>query len=547
MLGRFAGAAAAAAMLLLVAGPCPASNCVGTSTGLVPLTDLGTGLYLGQFQGGLYPGGSNTMPLAHLLAGLAAEGAIVPRDTDGTPDPVNGRVVLMSLGMSNATLEFCIINAGTTGCTPESFMGQAAADPAVNHTTLALVNGAHGGQDAPLWTDPMSVNYTNAATLLASQGLSEAQVQVVWVKQAHAHPTVSLPAANADAHTLEGYLGTTTRTLRVRYPNLQQVFFSSRIYAGYADVTIDPEPYAYETGFSVKWLVEAQITQMATSGTPPDPVAGDLNYGTVAPWIAWGPYLWADGTTARSDGLTYLCSDMAMDGTHPNPGAIQKVATMLLDFLLTSPVTQSWFPAAGAETTTTTTIGSSTTTSIDTSTTTTTLPVVACTPQPRSGCHPAAAGRAELLLADFASNGRDRLRWQWDGSGSPARSAFGNPPSGTGYVLCVYDAGGLRLDSTAPGGGRCAGKPCWRATPTGFRYSDGNAPTGGLQKLSLSAGSVARLTVKERGAGLAALHLPLAMSVRVQLLRTDAPDCWEASYGGTPIRDDAGRFKARSN
>ena len=55
MPGRFALAAAGAAVLLLVAGACPASNCAGTSTGLVPLTDLGPGLYLGQFEGGLYP------------------------------------------------------------------------------------------------------------------------------------------------------------------------------------------------------------------------------------------------------------------------------------------------------------------------------------------------------------------------------------------------------------------------------------------------------------------------------------------------------------
>ena len=33
-----------------------ASDCSVTSVGFVPMNDLGAGLYLGQFQGGLYPG-----------------------------------------------------------------------------------------------------------------------------------------------------------------------------------------------------------------------------------------------------------------------------------------------------------------------------------------------------------------------------------------------------------------------------------------------------------------------------------------------------------
>src|ERR1700747_541804 len=39
------------------------------STGLIPLTDLGKGDYKGE-QGGLYPGGENVPPRAHLKAGL---------------------------------------------------------------------------------------------------------------------------------------------------------------------------------------------------------------------------------------------------------------------------------------------------------------------------------------------------------------------------------------------------------------------------------------------------------------------------------------------
>jgi hypothetical protein len=70
-----------------------------------------------------------------------------------------------------------------------------------------------------------------------------------------------------------------------------------------------------------------------------------LNDNTVAPWVAWGPYLWADGTTPRSDGLIWQRSDFRSDGTHPSPAGIAKVGTALLTFFLDSPFTRCWFRA----------------------------------------------------------------------------------------------------------------------------------------------------------------------------------------------------------
>ena len=82
--------------LLLLPAAGHASNCAVTSVGKTPLDDLGPGTYQGQ-QGGLYPDGENQRPPAHDAAGRAIAEAITP---------INNRVVLISIGMSNATQEF---------------------------------------------------------------------------------------------------------------------------------------------------------------------------------------------------------------------------------------------------------------------------------------------------------------------------------------------------------------------------------------------------------------------------------------------------------
>jgi hypothetical protein len=335
---------AAARRALLAAGLAAASATAGAqSTGLVPLTEMGPATYLG-FSGGLYPGG-NDLPEAHAAEGIARAAAVEPLDTAGNPS-ASGKIALVSIGMSNTTQEFCSAG-GRTPCAAWSFVGQALADPEVDHSTLALVNGARGGQTAVTWDDPADLNYDRVRDVdLAEQGLTEAQVQVAWVKVADATPTTSLPDADADAYALEAFIGDIVRAMRVRYPNLRLVFLSSRIYAGWATSPLNPEPYAYEYGFSVKWAIQAQIEQMAGGGV--DPQAGDLDYASgIAPWIGWAAYLWGDGLVPRCDGLVWEQADFQSDGTHPSQSGETKVAAMLLDFFKTDPRTRPWFLALG--------------------------------------------------------------------------------------------------------------------------------------------------------------------------------------------------------
>lgn len=311
----------------------------------IPITDLGASTYLG-FEGGLYEHGINTPPPDHFAAGLEQLAKIQPLDGNGKPAP-DGKIALLSIGMSNTTQEYCAAGNPAT-CTSWSFVGQATADGTVNHSTLVLVNGARGGQTSDTWSSPTASNYDAVRQYnLAPAGLTEKQVQVAWLKTANARPTVSLPSTSADAYALVGQIGNIVRAMKVRYPNLRIVYLSSRTYAGYASSTLNPEPYAYETAFGVKWAIQAQITQLRSGSI--DLRAGDLDYRSgVAPWLAWGPYLWTNGTAGRWDGLTWTTADVQSDGTHPSQSGQQKVGALLLNFFKTDPTSRSWFLASPA-------------------------------------------------------------------------------------------------------------------------------------------------------------------------------------------------------
>jgi len=100
---------------------------------------------------------------------------------------------------------------------------------------------------------------------------------------------------------------------------------------------LNPEPYAYESGFAVQWLIRSQ-----SAGTEPA-----LAYDK-APVLLWGPYLWTDGTKGRKDGLTWEHADTAADGTHPSRTGQDKVAHLLLDFLKSDPTAKRWFTTEAA-------------------------------------------------------------------------------------------------------------------------------------------------------------------------------------------------------
>ena len=279
----------------------PQADCSFTQTRLVPLTDMGRRRYRG-FRGGLYPKGLNRPSKPYLKKGMAAARRV---------HKINGKIVLLSVGMSNTTEEFA------------AFKERADQDPAKN-PNLTIVDGAQDGWDAErVKNDP--VYWYNVDQRLAAAGVTADQVQAVWLKEAIAGEDRRFPR---DARALQVDLRAIVRAMRFHYPNLRLIYASSRTYAGYAIIGLNPEPAAYDSGYAVRGLIQ-------------DRIGGKLR----GPWIGWGPYLWTDGLRGRRDGLVWTCDDVQEDGTHPSKAGAQKVATLLLNFFKTDPTARRWFAA----------------------------------------------------------------------------------------------------------------------------------------------------------------------------------------------------------
>lgn len=286
-----------------------------------PLTEMGSALYKGE-AGGLYPDASNLRPAAHDAEGIARARAIVPLDSAGLPDAVNGKIGLMAIGMSNTTQEYSVF--------------ESLADTfRIRNPRCVTVNGAVGGQTASIIRNP-AADYWRVVEQerLPTRHLTVPQIQVVWLKEANIAPTQAFPV---HAQMLRDDIRAVVKLLPEKYPNVRLVFLSSRTYGGYATTQLNPEPYAFESGFSITWLIGEQIagdTALAYGGAAPR-----------APWLAWGPYLWANGPVPRlNDGLVYLRRDFTdADGTHPSDSGRLKVARQLLHFFSTDPAATPWF------------------------------------------------------------------------------------------------------------------------------------------------------------------------------------------------------------
>lgn len=296
--------------------------------GVKALSDMSAAdRYKGE-DGGLYGKGQNTPPKGHLETALNEARKIQPLGKDGKPSK-DGKVVFLSLGMSNTTMEFQRF---------QQIIKTVKLPPA-----LIVVDGAQGGKEASMWAlekkDAKAAGGTPwdvLAKRLEDAGVSPLQVQVAWMKQAVGGPAID---GEYPAHIkrYQDFCVTIFQKLKSRYPNVRIVYLSNRIYASNANTPLNPEPYAYEYAYGIRHLILDQI-----AGKPElncEPAKGEVK----APLLLWGPDLWANGDTPRKDGLVWPRSDLGGDGTHPGDTGREKVAKMLLHFLQTDPTAKLWF------------------------------------------------------------------------------------------------------------------------------------------------------------------------------------------------------------
>jgi hypothetical protein len=283
--------------------------------GLVPLTDMTADARHQGEEGGLYGGGKNTPPDAHRKTAGAALAQIQPLGADGKP-AADGRIVFVALSMSNATQEFSM------------FKRIADADPRKS-PKLTIVDCAQGGQAMAEWAPRDARPWAEAKRRIEAAGVTPEQVQVAWVKLANKGPRGTLAE---HGKKLEKDTEALLQNARAIFPNLRIAYLGSRTYGGYANNSLNPEPFAYESAFAARWLIQRQMKGDAALAEGKSPL------------LLWGPYLWADGTKGRKvDSLIWERSDFAGDGVHPSNSGREKVAKLLLEFFAGDPLAKSWF------------------------------------------------------------------------------------------------------------------------------------------------------------------------------------------------------------
>ncbi len=258
----------------------------------VALPELGTGFYKGE-QGGLYPGGLNVPP-AFYLAELEAMAAQLAEDDE---------LVVACLGMS------MMQNA----CSGFIYNGYASG-PDIN-PALHVINAAIGSKqqnwelvDHRVWNDSKS--------RLATAGYVPEDVDVVLYHNAWAGP--SLPFPDHSLMMLDS-LRVTMDNIVYHYPNTQIIYLNSRHYGGWNLDSKSPEPWAYEEGFSYKWLIEERIN-------------GEID----TPLLAWQAYQWIP---------TWPQSFFIEDGLHLSFEGQAASAEVWANYFKTSSYIAPWYLA----------------------------------------------------------------------------------------------------------------------------------------------------------------------------------------------------------
>jgi cysteine-rich repeat protein len=166
-----------------------------------------------------------------------------------------------------------------------------------------------------------------------------------------------------------------------------------------------------------------------------------------------------------------------------------------------------------------------------------------------SACAQAVSGKSQLAFSgDPATPEKAKLKWKWASAAAFDTATLGDPSTVDALLLCVFDASGFRFDATAPAGGICGKKPCWKVDPGKIVYKNKQRTPDGVVKLQAKSGEAGKGKAQLQGKG-ANLALPTTIldgPVEAFLLSGAGPACLQATYS-TPDTNTPGVFKAKSD
>ncbi|MBC8125515.1 MAG: T9SS type A sorting domain-containing protein [Candidatus Kapabacteria bacterium] len=299
--------------------------CDFVSIGHTPLTGMTTETWNGQL-GGLYPGGSNVRPYEQQQQFLDLALSVRACRSDGVIDNVDGRIVVLAIGSSDAKSGF-------------NNLALKYATDTLRNPTVRFLNATVDGLGLQKTTAGNAEYWGHVNQQIQIEGFSIAQVQIAWVMLDDTNNSdTTFPKAAED---VADQLRQLCVNLKVKYPAIKFVYFSGRPYSAYINPTTStlgpgvrsPRDYLY--GWGVKKIIERQI--FGTEGY------GFDGAGAQIPAVSWAGYVWADGATANSDGLAWLCSDYESDGFSLSPSGSEKIGKVLYEALSQDQVSKGWF------------------------------------------------------------------------------------------------------------------------------------------------------------------------------------------------------------
>lgn len=328
--------------------PPTTTNCSIRPTGRLPLTDVGPRGYLG-YDGGLFPGASNTDNPNHAAAGAAIARRIVPLGADGAANPVNGKIVYTYIGISLTYLDWwgSQDDPNTDIYAPTENFNYRALHLSNINPRLSLPRAIKANDSLYNWTDPNNPFWPDMIDALAQQSITPAQVQILWAFIPGVGVDPNAPDQNSFPENAKYFRDGIVRMLHAilqYFPNTKIVYLSTKHFAWSTnpDGSLYWEPFEHDLGWGVKWAIEEQINGDPTLNY--DPAKGPVT----SPWITWGPYFWTDaGTPRRYDKLTWTCPDdlyvLNSDFSHQSPAGVYLQAGLLLNQMMNDPSATPWF------------------------------------------------------------------------------------------------------------------------------------------------------------------------------------------------------------